>query len=147
MAQSLGHFRGETSHPVDPSPCIATWLQAAAHWPYLIGGVVDQVAELPALVALVGGEVVYEGHDGLLVGRQVQVAQQLLRVLVQVGGHREAELAVHGHLVGHAGVAVGGEVGNLEGHHGHGVHQDVLLSQQHGQHPRVVVPTDRRNVL
>ena len=89
---------------------------------------------------LVGGEVVDERDHGLQVGRQVQIPQQLLRVLVQVGSYGEGELAVHGHLVWHAGVAVGGEVGHLEGYQRVGVHDDVLLAQQHGQHPRVVVP-------
>jgi hypothetical protein len=112
----------------------------------LLRGVVDEVTKLPAFVALVGGEVIYEGYYRLLVGGKVQVPEQLLRVLVQVGSHGEADLAVHGHFVGHAGVAIGGEVDNFEGHHGHGMHENVLLPQEHGQHPRVVVPTGQNTL-
>ena len=53
----------------------------------MAGGVVGEVAKLPALVLLVCGEIIDEGDDGLEVGRQVQVAQQLLRILIQLCKH------------------------------------------------------------
>ena len=51
------------------------------------GGVALQVAKLPALVALHHGEVIYERHDGLGIGRQVQISEKLLRVLQRTASH------------------------------------------------------------
>ena len=68
--------------PKNPTPANRGGARHAA------GGVVGDVAELPPLVLLDHGEVVHQRHDRLCVRRQVQVAQQLLRVLP--GGARHA---------------------------------------------------------
>lgn len=70
----------------------------------------------------------------------MQIPQQLLWVLVQIGSYREGEPPIHRHLVWHAGVAVGGEVCDLEGYQGSCVDDNALLPQEHSQDPGVVVP-------